>query len=323
MPSIQQPSHALEQEGAVAAPKLTAVAGGGTATPRLVTLDRVVFWLFLAAPVAVTVRYIGYYMLDRGGRVRDPLHYLLDPGRPVGLAFGLVGLALFVFMWLYPMRKRVKALRALGRLGTWLHVHVLAGIVLPLLVAVHAAWRFNGLIGLGYAAMMLVILSGVVGRYLYARIPRHRNGIELSRDEVSNERRALLTRIAAEAGLDPNEVERALSLGPLRSTKPGPIQALALMVADDFARRRALRDIRRRWAAPRPGAPAPDPEKLRGILKLAQRQIALEQQVRMLEATHRIFGWWHVAHLPVAVTAVLAVMIHVVVAILIGGVRLR
>jgi len=49
---------------------------------------------------------------------------------------------------------------------TWL-----AALGLPLLVAVHAAGAFGGVIGLGFWSMMLVWLSGIVGRYLYARIP--------------------------------------------------------------------------------------------------------------------------------------------------------
>jgi hypothetical protein len=51
--------------------------------------------------------------------------------------------------------------------------------------------------------------------------------------------------------------------------------------------------------------------------------VALGQQVRMLEATHRVFAWWHVAHLPVAITAFLAIFVHVGVAVLVGGVMPR
>jgi hypothetical protein len=48
--------------------------------------------------------------------------------------------------------------------------------------------------------------------------------------------------------------------------------------------------------------------------------MALQQQARMLEATRLVFGYWHVAHRPVAVTALVAVMVHVIVAVMIGGV---
>ncbi len=287
-----------------------------------VTADQVVFVTLLVTPIALTLRDLHYYSLGPGGRIRDPLHATLSPGRPLGLLFGFLGLFLFLFMWLYPMRKRIPILRKIGGLGTWLRIHVIVGSALPLLVAVHAGWRFHGLIGLGYAAMVLVSLSGIVGRYLYTRIPRHRNGVELTRDEVEGERRTLLTRIAAQTGLDPTEVERALFVEPARAGRLGPIQVLARLLADDIAQRRALGEIRRRWSMPRPGAPAPDPKALREALRLARRQIALDQQMRMLDATHRLFGYWHVAHLPVAITALIAVLVHVVVAVIVGGVKI-
>ena len=55
-------------------------------------------------------------------------------------------------------------------------------------------------------------------------------------------------------------------------------------------------------------------------MRLARREMALTQQVRMLEATRTVFGYWHVAHRPFAVTALIAVAIHVVVAVLVGAV---
>ena len=36
----------------------------------------------------------------------------------------------------------------------------------------------------------------------------------------------------------------------------------------------------------------------------------------MLDATHRVFRYWHVFHRPLAVTALFAVVTHIVVAIL-------
>jgi len=288
-----------------------------------IVADRVALACLLAIPFAVTLRYLPYYALGISGRSRDTLHPLLGPSGPVGISFGLAGAALFLFMWLYPLRKRLPVLRPLGNLATWLQVHILAGLALPLAVAVHAGWRFTGLIGLGYAAMVLVVLSGVVGRYLYSHIPRRQDGIELSRDGVAGERRALLTRIAATTGLDPAEVGRKLHPGPQPGAGRGIAGTFARLVAGDLARRRAMRDLARLWSRPRPGLPPPDPRALAEAVRLARREMALEQQVRMLDATHRVFAWWHVAHLPVAITAFLAILVHVAVAVLVGGVMPR
>jgi hypothetical protein len=277
----------------------------------------------LGVPLAVTLRYLPYYALGASGRSRDALRPLLDSSGPVGLAFGLAGAALFLYLWLYPLRKRLPALRRLGSVGTWLQLHILAGLALPLVVAVHADWHFTGLIGLGYAGMVLVVLSGVAGRYLYSHIPRRQDGVELSREGVASERRALLTRIAATTGLDPTEVGRTLHPGPGPGDGRGIAGTLARLVAGDLARRREMRELSHRWSQPRPGLPAPDPHALAEAVRLARREVALEQQVRMLEATHRVFAWWHVAHLPVAITVFLTILVHIVVVVLVGGVMTR
>jgi hypothetical protein len=94
------------------------------------------------------------------------------------------------------------------------------------------------------------------------------------------------------------------------------------MLRDDLARGRAIQALRREWSAPRPGARPPSRTTLDEAARLARRELKLAQQVRMLEATRRVFGWWHVAHRPFAITALLAVLIHVVVAVVVGAVAL-
>jgi hypothetical protein len=204
--------------------------------------------------------------------------------------------------------------------GTWLNIHVLAGLWLPLVVAVHAGWRFDGMIGLGYWAMILVSLSGIIGRYIYVRIPHSRTGLEMSLDEVGTERRALVTKIGVTIGLDPSAVEKALATDQRPYDGLGPLQTLARFVKDDWARARAIRKLRREWRHAGPGSRTIERHALDEALKLARREMSLNQQVRMLDATRTVFGFWHVAHRPVAITALLAVLVHVIVAFAIGGV---
>ncbi|MBL0179469.1 MAG: hypothetical protein IPP98_10145 [Gemmatimonadetes bacterium] len=61
--------------------------------------------------------------------------------------------------------------------------------------------------------MMVVIASGVIGRYLYVRIPRARNGVELTREEVAGRRRELIGELAETTGLGVDVVERTLAVG--------------------------------------------------------------------------------------------------------------
>lgn len=285
---------------------------------RAPSWDRLLLVVLVAAALAATAFGLPYYLAPAAERVRSPLHAALRASGSVGQSFGLAGLLLFLFMWLYPLRKLFGARRQLGSVATWMRFHTVVGLSLPLLVAVHAGWRFQGLIGLGYFAMLLVSLSGIVGRYLYGRIPRSRTGLELSRDEIASRRRSLVTEIAAALGADPLEVERELAATAAPASGGGVLGTLRRLVLDDFARMRALRRLRARWSASRGSGPRVDRATLDRAVRLARDEIRLSQQVTLLDATQRVFRHWHVAHRPVSVTALLAVLVHVTVAVLMG-----
>ena len=273
--------------------------------------------IILSTLAALNVAGAPYYRLSLGERARSSLHPWLRPSGVIGQSAGLLALLIFVFLWLYPLRKKYKWLAFTGSVGRWLDIHILAAIGLPLLLAIHASWRFDGIVGLGYYAMLIVCASGVIGRYLYVRIPRSRSGVASTREEVAIERRTLITEIAAATNLDPFAVERALSVGSATDST-GIMGTLLHLVSDDFTRWRLMRTLRRRLKHARGGA-ALDKKTLDRVVGLASREVSLAQQLRMLDATQRVFGYWHVAHRPFAVTALVAVIIHVAVVIAVGA----
>jgi hypothetical protein len=272
----------------------------------------------VVAGLLATVLVYGspYYRLAMAERVRHPLHAWLRPSGYVGQSAGIAALAIFLFLWLYPLRKRFRSLAWTGSLARWLDVHVSAALLLPLLVSIHAAWRFGGIIGLGFWAMMLVWTSGLVGRYLYARIPRSRGGVELSRDEIAAERKRLLQAIATTTGLDLRAVEEILHADP-PPPGLGPAGTVLRMVRDDLTRRRAAHRLRRLCAARAGGRR--DARSIARAMMLARQEVALTQQARLLGATHDLFRYWHVAHRPFAVLALTAVLIHVIVVVAVGA----
>jgi hypothetical protein len=258
-----------------------------------------------------------YYRLSLGERARSPLHDWLKPSGVVGQSAGLLALLIFIFLWLYPLRKKYRVLAFTGSIARWLDVHILAAIGLPLLLAIHASWRFDGIVGLGYYAMLVVCASGVVGRYLYVRIPRSRSGVASTREEVAVERRALITDIAAETGLDPFVVEQTLAVS-VSTDSTGVVRTLLHLASNDVTRWRATRALRKRLESAR-DIEALDAGSIDRVVELAGREISLAQQLRMLDATQRVFGYWHVAHRPFAVTALVAVIIHVAVVVAVGA----
>lgn len=297
---------------AVAPPAAAARSVTPQFVPKAVLVG--VFPLLLVAAAGAS-----YYALPFAARLRNPWHAWLGPTGYVGQSAGLLAFVLFSFLWLYPVRKRLSSATFLGPIPRWLDAHIVAGVLMPLAGAVHAGFRFEGLIGLGYFSMLVVALSGVVGRYLYVRIPRGRAGLELTREQVSAERRDILGTLVESTGLDPRQL-----LDLLRPVDAAPgggvLHALGRMIRDDLDRRRA---VRRLEAGMRGSKRKFDAREVRKVVRLARREMALGQQIRILDATNRVFRLWHAFHLPFAIMAFLAVAVHVIVAVLFGDTWLR
>ncbi len=287
--------------------------------PRQRRPGRDVVVVLLVVLAGICLAGAPYYLEPAAARVRSPWHVWLKPSGYIGQSAGLLALALFLFLWLYPLRKKFRWLAFTGAISRWLNAHVLSALALPLLVAVHAAWRFRGVIGLGFWSMMVVWLSGIVGRYIYARIPRGKAGVELSMEEIVGRRKLLLEQIVQRSGLELATIEAALSPGGTPGERLGIWATFKRMVADDFARRRAARLLRRLWEGRGPKRRSVDRAAIHAVLRLARQEIALAQQARMLDATHAVFRYWHVFHRPVAVAALAAVLVHVAVVVALGA----
>lgn len=112
-----------------------------------------------------------------------------------GHGIGIVG---FIFMLmtetLYSLRKRSRSVRW-GRMSTWLQFHIFTGLVGPYMVLLHTSWKFSGIAGVTTLFTVIIVISGFVGRYIFTRIPRTMEGLEiegtLSQEALKQARRLL------------------------------------------------------------------------------------------------------------------------------------
>ena len=116
-------------------------------------------------------------------------------GELFGHSLGIVGF-LFMLMTetLYSLRKRTRSVRW-GKMSTWLQLHIFTGLVGPFMVLLHTSWKFNGLAGATTLLTVIIVVSGFIGRYIFTRIPRTLDGLEiegtLSQEALKNARRLL------------------------------------------------------------------------------------------------------------------------------------
>ena len=92
-----------------------------------------------------------------------------------GLAGHGIGIAGFILMLmtatLYSLRK-LRTTARWGSMAAWLRFHMVTGLVGPYMVLLHTAMRFRGLAGLAMLLTAVVVVSGLIGRYLYTAVPR-------------------------------------------------------------------------------------------------------------------------------------------------------
>ena len=121
----------------------------------------------------------------------------------------------------------------------------------------------------------------------------------------------------------PHVVEQMLDLSGDSSATDNAAKVLWRLFTNDLMRWSRTRDLRKKFAAAAPDGRPIGRAALASAVRLADREMSLRQQTRMLDATHRVFRYWHVAHRPFAITALVAVVIHVVVVVAVGATWLR
>ncbi len=139
------------------------------------SLHRIYIILFFVVGIAVTlllgVNGYQYYNAPIEERVFLAQHAALKPSGLWGHGFGIIGSLMMIFgVAIYMIRKRTKLMN-FGFLKHWLEFHIFLCTVGPILVLYHTAFKFGGIVAVSFWSMVAVVLSGVVGRFLYVQIP--------------------------------------------------------------------------------------------------------------------------------------------------------
>ncbi|MEQ1761146.1 MAG: hypothetical protein ABL986_22790 [Vicinamibacterales bacterium] len=268
--------------------------------------------------VAVLIGYGGwdYYRTPLATRGYHPAHSVLRPSGAIGLTLGVAGMVAMLSTLPYAIRKRWRLLSKLGQMKHWLEIHIFFGIVGPVLVTLHTALKFNGLISVGYWLMMAVWASGFVGRYLYVRIPKTIRGVELSRVEVEQHLSTVEAQLAARP-LPPAVQAELDAFHVAASGKPGAAPGVIDLFLGELRVRVRLLFLRRQLAAS--GASL---AVVHDAIALAAERAAIARRLHHLRRTHKLFELWHVFHRPLVYVMFVLVAMHVGIALFFGYARL-
>jgi thioredoxin reductase/Pyruvate/2-oxoacid:ferredoxin oxidoreductase delta subunit len=272
-----------------------------------------VFYLATGALILMWLALKGwdYYLLAGAERLRSPLHATLRPAGTWGHGVGIVATAFMLLNFLYPVRKRSRALQGVGSIRSWLDFHMFVGFMSPLVIAFHAAFQSNNLLATGTAAALLVVvLTGIIGRFIYGLVPGS-GGKEVELSDLMGRWERLRSRLEPliNESDDPAAIHRIFD-GVAQPARRGSLPGLVLRLPFAALLTRAQL-LRARWHFP----DRADYEEFRdGYVRLRRTRL----QIAFYQALKSLLRGWRLFHASLAGFLVVAITAHIAVSLYLG-----
>ena len=134
----------------------------------------------LVATIAACILYVGNFHPGRlpswihlpPALIQTPTEHHTIGGTPLGLWFGAISLAIFIFAVLLSLRKKIPLWRV-GTVQRWLRAHIWLTILTIPLVILHSGFRFGGPMTTFLMVLYaIVMVSGFYGLFLQHVMPR-------------------------------------------------------------------------------------------------------------------------------------------------------
>jgi hypothetical protein len=283
-------------------------------------------WMLAVAVILVIGGYgFNYYTLSAAQRPFSPKHELLRPSGTIGIKLGMLGVLMFFLIYLYPLRKKWGWLGRQGNSRHWLDFHIVLGTAAPIIIAFHSSFKFGNIAGMAFWSMLMVTLSGFVGRYLYSQIPRSLNAAELSMKEIQDKEEALKKELDEQRATFGFSVDALYQLPSAAEVARTPaVASLVSMFLIDFKRpfRTSLVRLQQAgfgaWVFSLFGLLSTRNQKLERALRVAQKQASLSKSILFLSRTQQVFQLWHVVHRPFSYAFAILAILHIGIALFMG-----
>ena len=246
---------------------------------------------------------------------------LVDSLNGIGYWIGILGASLMAILLLYPVRKKVRFMRHFGATRHWFRIHMIFGVLGPVLILYHANFHLGSLnSNVALFCTLLVAVSGLVGRYIHAKIHSDLDGHRTTLRELTERARVTAEQRARAAALVPNLLERLTAfdahvLQPPQGMLAALILPPKLAVATRIERIRLAALIRRqlRIQAKKSSVVAAQRRRLKTAMnRFVKEHLRRVRRVAELHSYERMFGLWHLFHLPFFYMLVVTAIFHVI-----------
>jgi hypothetical protein len=226
---------------------------------------------------------------------------------PLGHGIGWAGTASMLLMHVYSIRRRVRALARWGKLRQWLQFHIFMGLQGAMLVTFHSIHlkTVGNIAGITIVLTLVVVCSGIFGRYLFSLIPKNLNGERLGAREIEAE-------LAEMAPVFKRSAQPSIEAAVAEIEKATPLDqkaSLVELIREDLRGRRAFAHLSNAIRRARRSSPSGELEE---FCDLMRRRGVLARRLAMLTGAERLFRNWTVMHKPLTYLLAGAVILHIV-----------
>lgn len=243
-----------------------------------------------------------------------------EAGDDVGYWIGVVGAVMMVLLFTYPLRKHFNFARNWGRVKWWFLVHMILGIAGPALILLHSTFRVGSInAAVALYSMLAVAGSGIVGRFIYARVNRGLRGEQSSLNELRDR-----------AGLQQADAKSRLAFAPrvearlaefeasVSNTKPSWVahtrQVFWLPIQQWLVYRQCaaeLKTVLERFQKKNNWSQADWQRHERHSKELVNLYLNAVTRVAQFTAYERLFSLWHIVHIPFVYSLIISALVHV------------
>lgn len=244
-----------------------------------------------------------------------PTQRYLNPQYGIGYTLGIIGGSMMLALLIYPLRKRKPSLAFLGSIRGWFRIHMVLGVVGPLAILYHSNFSLGATnSNVALVCMLIVAGSGLVGRYLYARIHHGLYGRRASLNELARDAERLREHSGALRvlpGLMDEIAKAEKHIG-------APSTMIVRPFVSAWRQRSELRRMTRLIghavgiAAARSDVVAGERGRLtQAAQRYVEARLVAARRVAEFEASERLFAAWHVLHMPLFLMLVVVGVVHV------------
>jgi|APLak6261675434_1056106.scaffolds.fasta_scaffold00577_3 thioredoxin reductase/Pyruvate/2-oxoacid:ferredoxin oxidoreductase delta subunit len=275
---------------------------------------RLAFGLFVLGALTVAALFVvgwDYYRLPQSERLGHVAHRVLKPAGPWGHGVGIVSTVVMLSNFIYAVRKRWGRLKGFSTIRTWLTFHQFVGFLSPLVIVFHAAFQSkNHLATLTAGSLGVVVLTGVVGRFIYGLVPSS-EGKAGELDELSRRWQRLSERLGgAAASLSaPAEVETLIASAVTRPKEASLFRFLLHLPGQRLSDARHLLHVRNQF---------PSREHAHDFVDSFKKLRKLQAQVSFYRSLKTLLASWRVFHVVLAVLLVVLIAAHIGVSLFLG-----